>query len=233
MATRQALNLLINELLEDVQDEHLQERFKLSLQQVQKLTNSQQGITSKLCLDGQISLVTGGGRGIGRALAHGLGEAGCKVAVVDIIFARAQEVAEELKIKGIDSIALPVDVSKKAEVQSMVQTIIDTWGDLHIACNNAGIVMNSASEDTDESEWNQTMEINLDGVFFCCQAEAKHMLAKGYGKIINTASICAHVSVRPQTQVAYNTAKAGVVHMTKTLGAEWASQGVCVNSISP
>ncbi len=99
--------------------------------------------------------------------------------------------------------------------------------------NNAGIVFHSNSEETSESEWNKTMGVNLNGVFFCCQAEAQHMLKKGYGRIINTASMSGTIVNHPQKQVAYNTSKAAVVHMTKTLGAEWAEQGVTVNCISP
>jgi len=94
----------------------------------------------------------------------------------------------ELK-KGIESFAMKVDVSKKEEVQTMVKKVLERFGDLHNAYNNAGIVFNSNSEETTESEWRwrQTMGVDLDGVFFCCQAEAKYMLSKGYGTIINTA----------------------------------------------
>ena len=153
--------------------------------------------------------------------------------MADLEVSRAETVVAELKKKGIESIAIKVDVSKKADVQDMVKKVLSTFGDLHIACNNAGIVFHSDSEDTSETEWDRTMGANLNGVFFCCQAEAKHMLSKGYGKIINTASMSAKIVNHPQKQVAYNTSKAGVVHMTKTLGCEWAEKGVRVNSISP
>lgn len=215
------------------------------------------GILAKFCLDGQVALVTGGGQGIldclcrlmcfhilkanpccqisgiGRALAHALGEAGCKVAVADLELSRAENVASELEAKGISSLALKVDVSNKKEVEAMVQKVLDKFGDLHIACNNAGIVFHSNSEETSEQEWNKTLAVNLNGVFYCCQAEAQHMLKKGYGRIINTASMSGTIVNHPQKQVAYNTSKAAVVHMTKSLGAEWAERGVTVNCISP
>jgi len=188
----------------------------------------------KFRLDGQIAFVTGGGQGIGRAIAHALGEAGCKgVAVADLFIDRAQTVCAELKAKGIESIALQVDVSKKEQVEEVVKKVIDTWGDLHIGVNNAGIVFHSDSEDTSEKEWTTTMGVNLNGVYYCCQAEAKHMLSKGYGKIINTASMSGSIVNHPQRQTAYNTSKAGVVHMTKSLAAEWADRNVYVNCISP
>ncbi len=105
---------------------------------VATLETVETGILNKFRLDGQVALVTGGGQGIGRAFSHALGEAGCKVAVVDLDLSRAEVVAGELKKKGIESIAIKVDVSKKADVQDMVKKVIDTFGDLHIACNNAG-----------------------------------------------------------------------------------------------
>jgi len=192
------------------------------------------GVLSKFRLDGQIAFVTGGGQGIGRAIAHALGEAGCKgVAVADIFLERAQTVCEELKAKGIDSIALKVDVSNKDQVEEVVKKVIDHWGELHIGVNNAGIVFHSDSESTSEKEWRTTMDVNLNGVYFCCQAEAKHMLKKGYGKIINTASMSGSIINHPQKQTAYNVSKAGVIHMTKSLAAEFADRNVYVNSISP
>jgi len=208
------------------------------LQKVKKceqiVKNQSTGVLSKFNLAGKIALVTGGGQGIGEGFAVALAEAGCKVAVADFFLDRAEKVAAKIKEKvGVPSIPIKVDVSKKSEVEAMVKTVIDTWGDLHIACNNAGIVMHSNSEETSENEWGRTMDVNLTGVFYCCQAEAQHMLKKGYGKIINTASMSATIVNHPQRQVAYNTSKAGVVHMSKSLATEWADRGVRVNCISP
>jgi len=227
------LEALIKETLASTTDP----KVKASLAKAQELVNTglvrSKGILNKFALDGQVAVVTGGGQGIGRAIAHGLGEAGCKVAVADLEFSRAETVAAELQAKGIQSLAIKVDVSKKQECVDMVQKVLSAFGDLHIGVNNAGIVMHSNSEDTSEREWTKTMDVNLNGVFYCCQAEAKHMLSKGYGRIINTASMSATIVNHPQKQVAYNTSKAGVVHMTKTLGTEWCDRGVTVNCISP
>ncbi|XP_009950474.1 PREDICTED: uncharacterized protein LOC104347206 [Leptosomus discolor] len=190
-------------------------------------------ILDRLRLDGKVAYVTGGGQGIGRAFAHALGEAGAKVAVVDLVLAKAEAVVCELSLKGIKSIALAADVGKPEDVQRMVDAIVARWGTVHIACNNAGINMNSASEDTSLEEWDKTFNVNLRGLFLCCQAVGRIMLNQGYGKIINTASMASLIVPHPQKQLAYNTSKAGVVKLTQTLGTEWIDRGVKVNCISP
>ncbi|XP_057888194.1 uncharacterized protein LOC131088286 [Melospiza georgiana] len=190
-------------------------------------------ILERLRLDGRVAYVTGGGQGIGRAFAHALGEAGAKVAVVDLVLAKAEAVACELSLKGIKSLALAADVSKPEDVQRMVDAIVSRWGTVHIACNNAGINLNSASEETSLEEWDKTFNVNLRGLFLCCQAAGRIMLNQGYGKIINTASMASLIVPHPQKQLAYNASKAGVVKLTQTLGTEWIDRGVKVNCISP
>ncbi|XP_056294069.1 D-threitol dehydrogenase [Pseudoliparis swirei] len=190
-------------------------------------------ILDRMRLDGKVAYVTGAGQGIGRAFAHTLGEAGAKVAVVDLDRDKAEAVAGELFLKGIIAISITADISKSVDVQRMIDDIVSRWGAVHVACNNAGINMNSASEDTSLEEWDQTFDVNLRRTFRCCQAAGRVMLKQGYGKIINTASMASLIVPHPQKQLSYNTSKAGVVKLTQTLGTEWIDRGVHVNCISP
>ncbi|XP_029133157.2 uncharacterized protein zgc:113054 [Labrus bergylta] len=190
-------------------------------------------ILDRMRLDGKVAYVTGAGQGIGRAFAHALGEAGAKVAIIDADKDKAEAVTKELFLKGINAISITADISKPVDVQRMVDNIVSRWGAIHIGCNNAGINLNSASEDTSLEEWDQTFNVNLRGTFMCCQAAGRVMLKQGYGKIINTASMASLIVPHPQKQLSYNTSKAGVVKLTQTLGTEWIERGVCVNCISP
>ncbi len=190
-------------------------------------------ILDRFRLDGRVAVVTGGGQGIGRAYAHALGEAGAAVAIADISLDTASAVVAELQAKNVDAIAIKVDVTKADQVQAMVDTILQKWGKLTIGINNAGIGQWIEAETMPEADWDRMMNINLKGVFLCAQAEARVMLAAGYGKIINTASMSAHISNTPQNQSHYNASKAAVLHLTRSLAAEWAARGVLVNSISP
>ncbi|KAA0712805.1 3-hydroxybutyrate dehydrogenase type 2 [Triplophysa tibetana] len=205
-------------------------------------------VLDRMRLDGKVAYVTGAGQGIGRAFAHALGEAGAKVAIIDLDKEKAENVA------CIPNMAVSADISKPEEVQKMIDDVVSKWGTIHIACNNAGINKNSASEHTSLEEWDQTFNVNLRGTFMCCQAAGRVMLKQGYGKIINTASMASLIGVgfgkengeevkfrekvkftvpHPQKQLSYNTSKAGVVKLTQTLGTEWIDRGIRVNCISP
>jgi len=192
-----------------------------------------QTILEKFRLDGKIALVTGGAQGIGEAFCFALGEAGAKIAVVDINLTTAEETAQRLEAKGISAIAIKSDVSNPDEVKLAVKTVIGKWGELTIGVNNAGTGAWRDSLEQDFSEWRRVLSINLDSVFLCAQSEAREMAKKGYGKIINTASMSAYIANYPQTQCAYNASKAGVLHLTRSLAAEWAPKNILVNSISP
>jgi NAD(P)-dependent dehydrogenase (short-subunit alcohol dehydrogenase family) len=192
-----------------------------------------QTILDRFRLDGKTALVTGGAQGIGEAYCFALGEAGAKVAVVDINLPQAEETAQALVKKGIEAIAIKTDVTNGDDVEKMVRTVVDKWGSLTIGVNNAGMSIWRDALVQDFNEWRKILSLNLDAVFLCAQSEGRVMAKSGYGKIINTASMSAHISNTPQNQCAYNTSKGGVLHMTRSLAAEWAPQNIRVNSISP
>ena len=197
------------------------------------MTTKTVSILNRFSLAGKTALVTGGGSGIGRSFCRALGEAGAKVAVADIDESTATEAAAELESQGITAMPLRCDVTAESEVTAAVNRVASEWGRLTIAFNNAGIAMWQGSLDMTLDQWRRMMAINLEAVYLCAREEAKVMSRAGYGKIINTASMSAHIVNTPQKQAAYNTSKAGVLHLTRSLAAEWAEHGIRVNSISP
>lgn len=190
-------------------------------------------ILDRFRLDGKTALITGGGQGIGRGYAHALAEAGANVAIVDINPTTAQQVADEIRQLGRESIPIVADVISTIDVKRMIDTVVKEWSKLDIAVNNAGRVLWGNAEDVTEDDWDKVVDLNLKGVFLCAQAEARVMIPQKYGKIINTASMSGTIINRPQKQASYNASKAGVAHLTKSLATEWAPHGIRVNCISP
>lgn len=192
------------------------------------------GIIEKMRLDGKVAFVTGGARGIGKQIAIALAEAGSDVAIIDIDIKEAQKTAKEIDTQHkIKAIAIKADATNPEDISIMMKKIISTFGKLDIAFCNAGICMNIPFEEMTLAQWNKVIDINLTGVFLTAQAAAKQMLKQGFGSIINTASMSAHIVNVPQPQCSYNASKAGVVHLTKSMAIEMAERGIRVNSISP
>ncbi|GAK72977.1 putative oxidoreductase [Agrobacterium rubi TR3 = NBRC 13261] len=185
-------------------------------------------------LKGRKAIVTGGSRGIGKALAEALAAHGADVAiVVRSSMDRAEVLVNELKATGVDSFAIQADVSDEADVQRMTDAVIARWGRIDILVNNAGIVLPAAAEECGLDTWRQTMAVNLDGVFLVSQIVGRQMIAQKSGSIINIGSMSGRIVNWPFRHAAYNVSKAGVHMLTKCLATEWAEHGIRVNAIAP
>ena len=182
---------------------------------------------------GRKALVTGAGRGIGRVLAVALAEAGCDVSILVRNVKDAEPTVKEIRRLGRQGLAVQADVRKKGQVDKAFADTVQQLGRLDICVNNAGISMQKPAEEMPEEDWDNILDTNMKGVFLGCQAAARIMLPQRQGSIINIASLSGSAVNVPQKQAVYNTSKAGVVMLTKSLAVEWAPHGVRVNSISP
>ena len=184
-------------------------------------------------LKGEKAIVTGGGQGLGREMALALAEAGADVAVVQRRVEVAEQTAEEIRKLGRDSFAMKVDVSKTEDIRNMVAVAKDRFGKIDILINNAGIAHHVPAEELSEEDWDRMIDINLKGVFLGSQMVGREMIKQRKGSIINIASMSGFIVNRPQPQAHYNTAKAGIVMLTKNLAMEWAKYNIRVNAIAP
>jgi NAD(P)-dependent dehydrogenase (short-subunit alcohol dehydrogenase family) len=177
-------------------------------------------------LNGKVALVTGASRGIGFGLARSLAAAGAKVAVAARTEAELRPLADEL-----GGLALPLDVRDVASIQPAMDRVVRELGSLDILVNNAGLGANHPALDVTEADWDELMDVNLKGLFFCCQAAGRHMLARGYGRIVNMSSQASLVGI--VDHAVYCASKGGVNQLTRVLALEWSARGVTVNAVAP
>ena len=188
----------------------------------------------KLRLDGRVAIVTGAGQGIGAACAQALGEAGATVVIAEIVPERVEASLAVLKKAGIAAHGLTLDVTNSADVDAAAAAIVKTHGRADILVNNAGVAKSDVrAEDVTDEHWRFHMDINVDGLFWCCRAFGRQMLEQGKGSIVNIGSMSGFIVNKPQPQSFYNASKAAVHHLTRSLAAEWGQRGVRVNAVAP
>lgn len=188
-------------------------------------------------ISGKVAIVTGGGRGIGKAIAEAYAEAGAKV----VISGRRDEylapTMAEFKEKGYDALSVVADVTKPEDVERTVKAALEKYGQIDILVNNAGQTWGQPTEDVSLAKWQQILDVNLTGIFLITQQVGRHMIERGQGgRIINIASVAglrAGDMEGAGGTIAYNTTKAGVIQFTKVLAKEWGRKGILVNAIAP
>jgi len=184
-------------------------------------------------LKNKVAIVTGGNQGIGKVVAGYLADAGADIVIWDLndAAAVANEIAAEY---GVRTGAIQVDVTDPEAVAAAIAKSAEMMGTLDLLFNNAGICLHKNALDVAPSEWLKIIDVNLNGVFFVAQAFGKYLVANGKtGNIVNTAPMSGTIVNIPQGQASYNSSKAAVAHLTKSLAVEWAPHGIRVNSISP
>lgn len=188
--------------------------------------------TSLQRLPGKVAIVTGASRGIGRATALALAAEGANVVVN---YASSQEAADrvvaEIEAMGSAAIALPADVSKADQVDSLVSAVMEKWGQVDILVNNAGITRDTLLLRMKPEDWQAVIDLNLTGVFLCTRAISKIMLKQRSGRIVNITSVAGQMGNPGQAN--YSAAKAGVIGFTKTVAKELATRGITVNAVAP
>ncbi len=182
-------------------------------------------------LERQVAIVTGAGRGIGRAIALTLAREGAAVVVNDVNLESAEQVAGEIKSRGGRARPVKADVSNGEEVNKLVQETLDSFKKIDILVNNAGFGKLIPAMEITEAQWDSIIDVNLKGQFLCSQAVAKYMIAQKRGKIVNIAALSGRVAM--PGLAAYGASKGGVLQLTKVLAVEWGEYNINVNAVSP
>ncbi len=182
-------------------------------------------------LEGKVAVVTGAGKGIGKATALALAEAGADVVLAARTGSLLEEAAEEVRSKGRKALPIPTDVTEKAAVERLMTSTVEQLGGLHILVNNAGIMAPAPLIEQTEADWDRVMAVNLKGMFLCTQAAGRRMIEGKYGKIINMAST-GGIIAGPKN-ASYHASKAAIIHFTRAAAIEWIRYNINVNAIGP
>jgi NAD(P)-dependent dehydrogenase (short-subunit alcohol dehydrogenase family) len=182
-------------------------------------------------LDGKTAVVIGGTSGIGRAIAHGLAEAGADVVPTSRRIEQVEAAAAEIEERGRKSLRVVSDVSDRSSLQKVLDETLAAFGKVDILVNSAGRTKRAPTLEFSEEDWSDIIETNLTGTLRACQIFGRHMVERGYGRIINIASLSTFVAL--YEVAAYSASKAAVASLTKSLAVEWSARGVNVNAIAP
>ncbi len=190
-------------------------------------------VMEMLSLKGKVAIVTGGGQGLGKAMAQGLAQAGADI----VIAARRTETAMETKplieAEGVKCTVIKGDMRDEKDIKNMVAQVLDEYGKIDILFNNAGTWRGDDAEKVTTEDWKEVIDVNLTGPFIVSREVGNVMLKQGYGSIVNISSMSGMIVNTPQNQCAYNASKGGLIMLTKSMATEWADRGVRVNALCP